>query len=96
MANHFATQGPHYKLNNDYFWGNTLPEEISYLNALNVSSFGAPTTINGPFDYNSIMNVRNRMFPQAISATAGLLYWFAKEADLLPIPLTYAYVSGTY
>ena len=96
MANHFATQGPHYKLNNDDFLGNPLPEEISYLNAPNISSFGAPTTINGPFDEPQARNVRERMFPQAIRATAGLLYWFAKEADLLPIPLTYAYVSGTY
>ncbi len=96
MANHFATQGPHYRLNNDYFSGNPLPEEISYLNSLNISLFGAPTTINGPFGDAQIFNVRERMFPQAIRATAGLLYWFAKEADLLPIPLTYAYVNGTY
>ena len=95
MANHFATQGPHYKQNNDYFSGNPLPEENSYLNSLNISSFGAPTTINGPFENPQILNVRERMFPQAIRATAGLLYWFAKEADLLPIPLTGVYVSGT-
>ncbi len=96
MSNHFATQGPHYNPPNDYFSGNPLPEEISYLNSLNVSSFGNPTSINGPFDQASIDNVRSHLFPQAIRATAGLLYWFAKEADLLPIPLTGAYVSGTY
>lgn len=90
MANHFATQGPHYKPNNDYFSGNPLPEEINFLNSLNVPSFGAPTTINGPFDAPQVLNVRERMFPQAIRATAGLLYWFAKEADLLPL-----IVSGT-
>ncbi|GEM_PF-2423554 len=94
MANHFATQGPHYRANNDYFSGNPLSEEISYLNSLNIPNFGVPTSINGPFDYNSIMNVRNHMFPQAIRATAGLLYWFAKEASLLPMPLTSVSIGG--
>ena len=96
MSNHFATQGPHYEPPNDYFSGNPLPEEINYLNSLNVSSFGAPTSINGPFDQASIDNVRNHLFTQAIRATAGLLYWFAKEADLLPIPLTSVSLSGDF
>jgi|GEM_PF-2450880 len=30
------------------------------------------------------INIRNSTFPHAIMATAGLLYWFANEADLLP------------
>ncbi|MFA3782041.1 T9SS type A sorting domain-containing protein [Melioribacteraceae bacterium 4301-Me] len=94
MANHFATQGPHYKPWNDNFWGNSSSEEINYLNSQNVYSFGVPTSINGPFDNNSIINVRNHMFPQAIRATAGLLYWFAKEADLLPQPLVSVSLGG--
>ena len=96
MANHFATQGPHYRPNNDYFSGNPLPEEINYLSSLNVSSFGAPTSINGPFGNTEIYNVREHMFPQAIRATAGLLYWFAKEADLLPVPLTNVSLWGDF
>lgn len=96
MANHFATQGPHYRPNNGYFSGNPLPEEISYLSSLNVSNFGVPTSINGPFDITSILNVRNRMLPHAIRATAGLLYWFAKEAGLLPLPLKSVYLTGDF
>ena len=83
MANHFATQGPHYKPCNDNFYGNPSPEETSYLNSLNIPAFGAPTSINGPFDTAQILNVRNHMLPQAIRATAGLLYWFACETGLL-------------
>ena len=86
MANHFATQGPHKKFNNDYFSGNGTSAEIAYLNSLNVSLFGIPTSDNGPWNYDAIMNVRNKMLPQAIRATAGLLYWFANECNLIPPP----------
>ena len=56
---------------------------------------------NTPSQYNSIpagdfTSMRDATFPHVIRATAGLLYWFAKEADLLPTPLTYVYLSGTY
>ncbi|MEW6654808.1 MAG: T9SS type A sorting domain-containing protein [Bacteroidota bacterium] len=37
----------------------------------------------------------SRLIPFAIRATAGLLYLFAKEAGLLPIPITGVNVSGT-
>ena len=83
MANHFATQGPHYKPCNDNFYGNPLSEETSYLNSLNISGFGAPTSINGPFELDQKLNVRDHMLPQAIRATAGLLYWFAVESGLI-------------
>lgn len=66
------------------------------MNSLNIPTFGASTSINLTIDQTSIDNVRNHLFPHAICAIAGLLYWFAREADLLPTPLTYAYVSGTY
>ncbi len=83
MANHFATQGPHKKYNNDYFGGDGTSAEIAYLNSLNVSQFGLPTSDNGPWNYDAKINVRNKMLPQAIRATAGLLYWFATEVGLI-------------
>lgn len=86
MANHFATQGPHKKFNNDYFGGKGTSAEITYLNSLDVFQFGIPTSDNGPWNYDAIVNVRNKMLPQAIRATAGLLYWFASECNLIPPP----------
>lgn len=83
MANHFASQGPHKRPHNDHFGGNPRPDEHSYLSALNIPQFGIPTSDNGPWGYDAIFNVRERMFPQAIRATAGILYWFAMETDLL-------------
>lgn len=66
------------------------------MNSLNVSQFGIPTSEMGPFDYNATFNVRDRMLPQAIRATAGLLYWFAKEAGLLPQPLVSVSLMGDF
>lgn len=63
------------------------------MNSLNIPTFGASTSINVTIDQTSIDNVRNHLFPHAICAIADLLYWFAREADLLPTPLTYAYVQ---
>lgn len=83
MANHFATQGPHKKPNNDYFGGNGTSAEIAYLNSLNIPQYGIPTSDDGPWGDESKINVRDKMLPQAIRATAGLLYWFAMESDLL-------------
>ncbi|AFH50035.1 Hypothetical protein IALB_2332 [Ignavibacterium album JCM 16511] len=96
MSNHFSTQGPHKKSNNDYFSGNGTSAEIAYLNSLNVSQFGIPTSDNGPWNYDAIINVRNKMFPQAIRATAGLLYWFANECNLIPPPPTIAPIISNF
>ena len=96
MANHFATQGPHKKNNNDYFGGNGTSSEIAYLNSLNVSQFGIPTSDNGPWNIDAIINVRNKMLPQAIRATAGLLYWFANECNIIPPPPPVAPVISNF
>ena len=65
-----------------------LPEMIQQLN----STFGGPT----PHTFIPLTDISNYSFVYGIRAIAGLLYWFAKEADLLPIPLTSVYLSGTY
>lgn len=80
QANHFASNGPHMHQRNDVFAGNFLPEEIAYLNTLNVSNYGNPIEMGETL---TIENISNKMIPQMIRATAGLLYWFAKEGNLL-------------
>jgi len=47
-----------------------------------------------PISNNELLNIRDNLMPQAIRATAGLLYWFAKEADLLPPPPLSVSISG--
>ena len=34
------------------------------------------------FQYNELLNIRDRTIPNSIKATAGLFYWFAKEFSL--------------
>ena len=94
QANHFASNGPHMKQNNNTFGGNSLPEELNYLNSLNIPNYGEPTSMKESISESEIINERDRLMPQIIRATAGLLYWFAKEADILPKPLTAVNVLG--
>jgi hypothetical protein len=65
-----------------------LSEMIQHLNS----------EFNGPPDktVHWLSGTSDHAFVYGIRTMAGLLYWFAKEADLLPTPLTYVYVSGTY
>ncbi|CUT05440.1 Por secretion system C-terminal sorting domain-containing protein [Candidatus Kryptobacter tengchongensis] len=96
IADHFGSNGPYEGDGNNVIGGDPLPEEIKYLNQVNLSSLGEPTTMNGPFDVVRLRNIRDKTFPQAIRAVAGLLYWFAKEAGLqfesiLPLSVT---ISG--
>jgi len=42
-----------------------------------------------------LSDISTYAFVYGIRSTAGLLYWFAKEAGLLPIPITGVNVSGT-
>lgn len=93
IANHFGSTGPYCSVGNNSIGGNPLPEEISYLNSINLSTLGDPMG-QGPFYDVTEENIRNKTLPQAIRATAGLLYWFVKEADLFPKPLTAVNVSG--
>jgi hypothetical protein len=83
IANHFASNGPQMNPNNNTFGGDGNTEEISYLNSLNLSSWGGPSDMNGPWNQTTALYIRDKMLPQAIRATAGLLYWFARECHLI-------------
>ena len=88
MADHYGTNGPYEGDGNDLLGGSPTSEEISFLNSMNVSSFGNPVWLTNPLSGNDILNIRSKMIPQAIRATAGLLYWFATQAGLVTAPLT--------
>ena len=83
MADHFGSNGPYEGDGNDNFSGNPSPEEIDFLTTVNPNSFGGITTMTDPIPTESVFVIRDVMIPQAIRATAGLLYWFAKEAGLI-------------
>lgn len=84
IANHFGSTGPYSSVGNDLIGGNPSAQEITYLNSINLSSLGDPVG-QGPFNNVTLENIRNKTLPQAIKATAGLLYWFAKESGILPV-----------
>lgn len=83
MADHFGSNGPYEGDGNDVFSGNSSPEEMQFLTAVNPGSFGGITCMTDPVPTESVLGIRDVMVPQAIQATAGLLYWFAREAGLL-------------
>ncbi|MCL4512127.1 MAG: T9SS type A sorting domain-containing protein [Bacteroidetes bacterium] len=85
QANHFASNGPDMQPRNDTFAGNSLPEELTYLNGLSVSNYGGPTVMQENIPEADILNERDKLFPQIIRETAGLLYWFAFETGMLQI-----------
>jgi len=97
MADHFGSDGPYEGDGNDNLGGNPNTDELNYLNALNISSFGAPTSLTYPLSTAEKINVRSKMFPQAIRATAGLLYWFVTQVGMASQPyyMTYAVINGT-
>ena len=86
QANHFASNGEYMAANcpNNTFGGNPTNPEITYLNSLNVSNYGLPVTMQENIPKEQVENMQNKLFPQIIRATAGLLYWFVIETDLLP------------
>jgi hypothetical protein len=83
IADHFGSDGPYEGNGDDIIGGNPLPEEIKYLQEINLSKLGGPTTVYGPFDAANLSIILDKTFPQIIRATAGLLYWFAAEAGIL-------------
>ncbi len=86
IADHFGLSGPYEGVGNNNISGNPLPEEIVFLNSVVLNNLGAPTYMSSSFSYNELVNIRNKTIPQAIRATAGLFYWFAKETGILPSP----------
>ncbi|MEW6652732.1 MAG: T9SS type A sorting domain-containing protein [Bacteroidota bacterium] len=90
---HFASfhyDGDDTKANNN--------SELNQYFPIGVAPSSSSTYSNPYYPYTKTIlheNIRNATFPHAIRATAGLLYWFAKEADLLPIPITGVSLIGT-
>ena len=84
QADHFGSNGPGSigDGNNDLN-GNPNPEEINFLNSVNLSSLGDPVNSNGPWITAYLENIRDNTFPYIIRATAGLLYWFAVETNII-------------
>jgi hypothetical protein len=96
ISDHFGSSGPYEGVGNDNLAGNYLPEEINYLNSLPYSQLGQPTYLSANFSYNELINIRDKTLPQAIKATAGLLYWFAIENGLIcNITLKNSFNAGT-
>ncbi|GJQ42996.1 MAG: hypothetical protein JETCAE03_24940 [Ignavibacteriaceae bacterium] len=84
QSDHFGSNGPDEIGNgNNNLFGNSKPQELVFLNSLNISNYGEPTSWNGPWSNTNLENIRDKTFPYAIRATAGLLFWFANEVDLI-------------
>ena len=84
QTDHFGSNGPGDIGNgNDLIGGNPRASELQFLNSVNLSSLGEPTTSNGPWDEQNLQNIRDKTYPYIIRATAGLLFWFGKETGLI-------------
>ncbi len=83
QSNHFGSNGPYESMGNDSIGGSPRPLEKAYLAALDLPSFGAPGG-PGPWTEANLRNIMNHTLPYAIRATGGMLYWFAREAGLIP------------
>jgi hypothetical protein len=84
QADHFGSNGPGNIGNgNNLIGGNPQASEIDFLNSVNLSSLGEPTTSNGPWNTPNLQNIRDNTYPYIIRATAGLLFWFGIETMLI-------------
>jgi hypothetical protein len=84
QADHFGSNGPGNIGNgNDLIGGNPRVAELEFLNSINLSTFGNPTTSNGPWNVENLQNIRDKTYPFIIRATAGLLFWFAVETMII-------------
>lgn len=83
QSNHFGSNGPYEGIGNDNIGGEPRPQEIAFLNAVNLPALGDPTG-NGPWTETNLTNIMNKTLPYDIRATAGLLYWFASKTQLIP------------
>jgi len=84
QTDHFGSNGPGNIGNgNDIIGGDPQTLELEFLNSVNLSSFGEPTTSNGPWNTQNLQNIRDKTYPYIIRATAGLLFWFGRETGLI-------------
>jgi hypothetical protein len=84
QADHFGSNGPGNIGNgNNIIGGDPRVSELDFLNSVNLSSLGEPTTSGGPWNTPNLQNIRDNTYPYIIRATAGLLFWFGIETDLI-------------
>ncbi|HEX9007025.1 MAG TPA: T9SS type A sorting domain-containing protein, partial [Bacteroidota bacterium] len=83
-ADHFGSNGPANGNGNDNIGGDATSLERGLLTGADLSWYGGPTTDAGPWSETNLKTIRDKTLPFAIRATAGLLYWFAHEAGLMP------------
>jgi hypothetical protein len=83
QADHFGSNGPAEGNGNDIIGGNPTPAETDFLTAVILSSLGGPTTDAGPWTVENLNRIRDNTIPVVIRATAGLLYWFCRQAGLV-------------
>jgi len=84
QADHFGSNGPGDIGNgNNLIGGDPRVSELEFLNSVNLSSLGEPTTSNGPWNEQNLQNIRDKTYPYIIRATAGLLFWFGIETMLI-------------
>ncbi len=84
QADHFGSNGPGVIGNgNNLIGGNPRDSEIAFLNSLNLSTYGEPTTSGGPWNTPELQNIRDKTYPYTIRATAGLLFWFGIETGII-------------
>ncbi len=87
QTNHFGSNGPYESCGNDILGGGGRPAEITFLQNAGLSSYGLPVC-GDPFSTQNLENIRDHTFPYAIRATAGLLYWFARETGLITVDVS--------
>jgi len=83
QSDHFGSNGPAEGQGNDNLTGTPRSSEIAFLNGLPLGALGPPTGDAGPWTTENLNNIRDKTFPFVIRATAGLLYWFCREAGLM-------------
>ncbi|MEW6196962.1 MAG: T9SS type A sorting domain-containing protein [Bacteroidota bacterium] len=74
----------------DYSYDSSCPDLNTYIHQGDLP--GSPSQIN----WTNCSSMHDVLQPLAIRATAGLLYWFAQEAGLLPRPLTSVTIFGDF
>ncbi len=91
VTDHYASCGNDFNgWGDDNLSGNRTSTEINFINTnFPLNNLGGPNTPSEAVGGLYHSNVRSKIYPFGIQATAGLLYWFALECDLIqpPIPL---------
>lgn len=98
VTDHFASCGNIFNgWGDSVLGGNVTNSELTFINNNYIlSALGKPETPEeaegGQFHYN----VRAHTYPLGIGATAGLLYWFAKECNLIPPPTPFPPIISSF